>query len=302
MNNKFKQFIHDAKHVKLHDRDRAAMRAHFAELVGVSSTKTKTPWFTFFALHRSLTTSLSLAIVVVLVTSGVAAAAEGTIPGDVLYPVKVHVTEEVRSAIARTPAARAAWETRRLERRLNEAEKIVQKKSDPQALSSLGIDINAHTERIQKSIDEMERSGNIQAAAEASSNIEAPLNAHKKILREMKKPPEETAGIMETIETSERSMHARRKNLEERVDKRDAEESVIDTKKEPVSEDPITIQSPEESSFSSKQRTRRENRKNEVIHTAEKEFNVSVPRDDEEKLDTRREQPNEKSQRRNRPE
>ncbi len=300
MNKSFKQLIKDAHRIVLTPADHAAMRSHFTTLLGVGDIKPRTAWSTFFTLHRSFTTSISLALVVALVSSGVAAAAERTMPGDVLYPVKVHVTEEVRSAIARTPVAKAAWETRRLERRLVEAEKIAQQKFDPQTLSALNLDINAHTERIQKSIDTMERSGNIQAAAEASSNIEAPLNAHKKILREMKKSQKETAGIIETIEQSERFMNARRQNLEERVDKRDDDQDATRTQKEPVVTDKMSNTAPKDSSFSSKQRARREKREHEVIRKAEKDLNVSVPDDDEEKEDSKLEESRKKNDRRDR--
>lgn len=295
MNHKLKQFIRDAAHVKLRDTDRAAMRAHFAELAGIpnASEPIKThnsPW-TFFHFHRTAAMSFSAAALAILVTTGVAAASEGTIPGDILYPIKVHVTEEARSAILRTPAAKAAWETRRLERRLAEAEKIVQRNVNPRALSSLGIDINAHTERVQNSIDDMERSGNIQAAAEASSNIEAPLAAHKKILQEMKKSQKETARIIETVEDNERSMNSRRQNLEQRIEERDKKEKTPDTNKESNTPTP-----PKDTvSFSSKQRTRREKQEREVLDNAENELQIFVPHEDEQKAKNTRDESNNKN-------
>ena len=51
---------------------------------------------------------------------GISYAAEGAVPGDALYPIKVSVNEEVRDLVAFSPEAKADWETRRLERRLAE--------------------------------------------------------------------------------------------------------------------------------------------------------------------------------------
>jgi hypothetical protein len=47
--------------------------------------------------------------------------AERSVPGDVLYPVKVRINEEVVSSFNRTAYDKVEWETKRLERRLAEA-------------------------------------------------------------------------------------------------------------------------------------------------------------------------------------
>lgn len=52
-------------------------------------------------------------------------AAEYTAPGDMLYPVKVRFTEEVRSSLTLNPYAKIEWETKRLERRIAEARLLV---------------------------------------------------------------------------------------------------------------------------------------------------------------------------------
>ncbi|MBI4433994.1 hypothetical protein HY632_04415 [Candidatus Uhrbacteria bacterium] len=62
---------------------------------------------------------------VLLAGGGVAAAAERTLPGEFLYPVKIHVNEEVRAAFTIRPRARAQWDARRAERRLEEMETLL---------------------------------------------------------------------------------------------------------------------------------------------------------------------------------
>lgn len=63
--------------------------------------------------------STTLAVLVMVIILPVAA--EYTVPGDVLYPLKVRVNEEVRSTLARTPYERVEWESKRIERRISEA-------------------------------------------------------------------------------------------------------------------------------------------------------------------------------------
>ena len=60
----------------------------------------------------------------VLFVVGVPALAERAIPGDILYPIKVQVTEEIRGSLNRDPYQKVAWETTRLERRITEARQL----------------------------------------------------------------------------------------------------------------------------------------------------------------------------------
>jgi hypothetical protein len=61
---------------------------------------------------------------VMLVVIGVPALAERSVPGDMLYPLKVQVTEEIRGSLNLDPYQKVAWETTRLERRIAEARQL----------------------------------------------------------------------------------------------------------------------------------------------------------------------------------
>ncbi len=254
MNKNFKQLMKQSRAIALRDTDREQMRTHFVNLLGLDadSVKPRTFWHTILISHRHAGIAFGLVILLIAATTGVAAAAEGSIPGDTLYPIKIHVTEELRSALARKPESKAEWETKRVERRLSEAEKVITntKKPNPQALKTIQANIVTHTQKIQQSIDEMERKGQVKAAAQASSDIEAPLNAHKQILRELKKSEKATDRLLKTVEDEERFVGSRRKNLEDQTDKKQ------DDNKQ----------------FSSTERTRREKHEEKVL------LNISVPR------------------------
>lgn len=58
---------------------------------------------------------------VAFVVIGVPALAEKAVPGDMLYPMKVRVNEEVYGTFAGSGYEKVAWETKRLERRIAEA-------------------------------------------------------------------------------------------------------------------------------------------------------------------------------------
>lgn len=61
---------------------------------------------------------------VFLFVVGIPALAERAIPGDILYPIKVQVTEEIRGSLKSGGYEKVAWETQRLERRVSEARQL----------------------------------------------------------------------------------------------------------------------------------------------------------------------------------
>lgn len=65
--------------------------------------------------------TLHLGVAVFAFVAILPAVAEYTVPGDMLYPVKVKINEEVRSTLARTPYEKVEWEAQRIERRISEA-------------------------------------------------------------------------------------------------------------------------------------------------------------------------------------
>ncbi|MCA9360960.1 hypothetical protein KC845_00225 [Candidatus Kaiserbacteria bacterium] len=72
-------------------------------------------WFQSFAI-----------LGVLFIVVGLPTLAERSLPGDILYPMKVQVNEEVRSSLAFSPYAKVEWEATRLERRLAEARLLAQ--------------------------------------------------------------------------------------------------------------------------------------------------------------------------------
>lgn len=72
------------------------------------------PWSSWYV--RSVGIAAAFFVCVIIPVS-----AERAAPGDVLYPVKVRVNEEVMSSLSLTPYQKVAWEAHRVERRITEA-------------------------------------------------------------------------------------------------------------------------------------------------------------------------------------
>lgn len=137
--------------------------------------------FTNFKLSLVKTMPIII-ILAVLFSGGVSLGAEGSLPGDLLYPVKIGVNEEVRAWFAVSDEAEAAWSARRAERRLEEAEKLAVKgRLNEEARSLIEENFLAHAEKVKARINKFENSHHAKAL-EVNSIFHTSLNAHAKIL------------------------------------------------------------------------------------------------------------------------
>lgn len=138
-------------------------------------------------------------IVALIVTggAGVSVAAENALPGDALYGIKVGVNENVRAALSFSSEAKARWEGRRAERRLEEAEKLAAEGSaSADVLARLQSNFEAHAERVESRIAEFESRENFAAAADVAANFQTSLRAHESILARLSNETEANLGSL----------------------------------------------------------------------------------------------------------
>lgn len=118
---------------------------------------------------------------------GVSYAAENALPGDALYQIKVNVNEEVRDLVSITPEAKADWESRLVERRLEEAEQLVAGGAlDPALQGIIEEKIAEHIEKVETHLAQVEEKKDIARASEISSNLETALRVHGEVFVKIK--------------------------------------------------------------------------------------------------------------------
>jgi hypothetical protein len=120
--------------------------------------------FTLFTHTKSRFMNATLLIALMIGTGGTAFAAQNTVPGDFLYPVKVHVNENVRSSLAVGADAEAKLQAEFFEERLDEARKL--------ALS--GKHEAATSAEVRTRID-AQREKTLAVAAQASAENESAI-------------------------------------------------------------------------------------------------------------------------------
>lgn len=115
---------------------------------------------------------------------GVSAAAEQSIPGSALYPIKLQITEPMREMVLLTPSARADWQVTLVERRLTETREVLQqtKQPDPETLDVVTNQIQQHAEKAQELISEIiktDTNEGIRISVSLASTIEKNIEVIK---------------------------------------------------------------------------------------------------------------------------
>ena len=184
--------LKELKQIKLEDDTKARMRERislYASLKPSAHTHQvrqyeRVRFSAFFSSRMSKVLATSLVIVIAGVSS--ISAAEGTIPGDLLYPVKVHVNEEVRALFALSSQSKAELEVSRLTRRLEEAEQLaVQGKLSAEAESELAERIGTHSRAARGHIAESERAGEALAVQRVEATLISTIAAHDGVITDL---------------------------------------------------------------------------------------------------------------------
>lgn len=108
--------------------------------------------------NKKFMKSTIAAIMIILLGGGTSFAAQGSLPGDVLYPVKTGVNERVVDVLTVGPSATAKWESEKFERRLQELEDLLQESNDisDEVKDQIREKLNKHLEKFEEKIAKIE--------------------------------------------------------------------------------------------------------------------------------------------------
>lgn len=137
----------EAEKLQMTPTEKEAIRARLMKEIGATLSPVvvqKTPYFGWFISPRSFAPALALLLLVGVST---ASAAQGSLPGDILYPVKISINEQVESAFAVGTEAKAQLHAELANRRLEEAQALaVAGKLHSEAADVLEANFNTHAE------------------------------------------------------------------------------------------------------------------------------------------------------------
>lgn len=202
-----KQIKLGAKHTRLNVSEKAEMKYALLQYVQANPARVATSIPSPFSIDN-IRGKKSISVLVIgglLLGSTVSFAAENAIPGDVLFPVKVHVNENVRGTFAITPKAKAEWEVRLVERRLEEVEKIaIAPGVSPEVHKIAEENLERYSERVKHRIKELEEDDDSEDALLVVSSFSDVLNDHERVIVELNinKVDTETNTFVVTLATT----------------------------------------------------------------------------------------------------
>lgn len=194
MRNLFKQLKKGSREVRLTTEEKNVMRQTLMQFArenpAVRTSQTKNPRgvpspYSFMRKTRGYRVVSATIIGGLLIGGTVSFAAEGVLPGNVLYPVKTQVNERVRGLVATTPHAKAEWDIALVERRLSEMKEVGSLESVPSDTKEFAREnVKKYTERAQKRIAEFDDNDDDEEALEIAENLARVLQAHETELLE----------------------------------------------------------------------------------------------------------------------
>lgn len=116
-NKNLNNLIKELKKISLTVDEKSRLLAQL-DAYSASHQPIKTPYY----FSRPLTYTFACLSIVILIGGSTVFASEKALPGDVLYPIKIHISEPLKVALATTHEAKDRVRVQHIEERLNEAE------------------------------------------------------------------------------------------------------------------------------------------------------------------------------------
>ncbi len=143
---------------------------------------TLTDYYSRWSVMRYRNTLTSFAFIIALLgTTG--AYAQMSLPGELLYPIKIHVGEKLEYVVAITPRAQAIVEATFATRRLEEATALLYTHKLTESRSTeLAAEFSVYSEKLIGHLGELRKNGNEEEANKIHSSFEASLQTHQEVL------------------------------------------------------------------------------------------------------------------------
>ncbi|PIR89263.1 MAG: hypothetical protein COU07_02265 [Candidatus Harrisonbacteria bacterium CG10_big_fil_rev_8_21_14_0_10_40_38] len=170
---------------------------------------------------KIFTKPMNILVVIALIAAlggGTSFAAENTIPGDILYPVKVGVNEKVGTLLHFSEEGKADYATQIASKRLQEFEELVNKgELNSETKSEVEGRFDIQIEKLNTLIGKFEADENVHAALGVVSGLEGVLKAHDRIIKNFDDSDERINSVSLKVSNDLEDVIGTRSKLEGRV-------------------------------------------------------------------------------------
>lgn len=195
MEDKLEKIFRKGREIRLDPSEKGKMRDF---IVSYAKRNKKSQKFHIFSFSGSIPAILSF--LVIFGGAGISFAAEKALPGDILYPVKIGVNEEVRGLLAVSDENKVKWLTKVAERRMEETETLAKEnRLDQKAQEKIERSFDENTKKIQEKLKVIGDKNNANTAEDVSNNIENTLDRHEKILQKLSEDKSESRKEIDSV-------------------------------------------------------------------------------------------------------
>lgn len=123
-----------------------------------------------------------------------------SLPGDTLYPLKIHVMEQMQSALNAAPRDRIAWEQTRLGERLHEAHALAERNQlTPVVAQELSRGVEGQIDSLAAAADQLERDNGVSDSV-LRRRLSSALESHEKQFQRLLRRDDLNPGVGPLIE------------------------------------------------------------------------------------------------------
>lgn len=180
MEREVEKIIKDAQKIRLTSEESFAIKKQI--LSHIEKNPIKTSKFTsevFFGFLNLRSVYLVPLAVIIFVSGGVGYMASNSLPGSMLYPVKINVNENIESLVAVTPESQAEVDLRQVGVRLNEADTLAINGDLTDIKSQVIVtNLTKNVNSLNKNIDKVEKKGESETAQKVAKNFETKIEEH----------------------------------------------------------------------------------------------------------------------------
>ena len=234
MDNLEKIFDKAKEGVKLSQQEKEKMKGFILSVTKTPEAPVRDEVFERRTFKRLLTYAVfsfsrpaaAFAVLMLVIASGagISLAAEGSLPGDILYPIKIEVNEGFREHLARSDEAKMEWFVSVAERRMEETERLASEdRLDDKARATIEANFSENAAKIKTRLSATATGGEVKLSinADVTSRLETSLMAHEEILSKLAEKnsgsKKEITSVLVEVKSISKSVKEVRKNFEDDV-------------------------------------------------------------------------------------
>lgn len=206
MNPPIEQLFKNLKRLTLTVEEKHALRRAIEHRIKLDPTASPIPspyvslWQLWWS-HYQKVAVLGVLVVGIVFGGGLSLAAEGSLPGHLLYPLKTKVNEPIVTWLTPTPVSKIWWQTEVINRRLTESQQLLtQTKTKPATVQTLTQNLTNQIDKLEKNLADLNTEDAVAVTNRVHDKMERELLGHKQLIAETVVSNKEIAPQVEQLD------------------------------------------------------------------------------------------------------